>query len=108
MDEYKDESGLNEEPLEILATRRDVTGTKAVQIHEYHGDGEVEYVKVSYDGEVRNLLLHSTVYPYGESPYNQEIESVPYIVIQNDVYEISSFISVGYNDEEYRKIESKQ
>lgn len=95
----------NEERLEVLASRRDRENKKSIQIHDYQNEGNVEYVKVSYDGEVRNLLLHNTVYPYGESPYNQEIESVPYIVIKNDVYEISTFMSVGYNDDDYRKSE---
>lgn len=92
-----------DEVLEVLASRRDMNNAKAVQLHEYNNENGVEYVKVSYDGEVRNLLLHNTVYPYGESPYNQEIESVPYIVIKNDVYEINTFLSVGYDDEDYRK-----
>lgn len=93
---------MADERLEILASRRDIKNEKPIQIHEYNMENGVEYVKVSYEDEVRNLLLHNTVYPYGESPYNQEIESVPYIVIRNDVYEIKSFISVGYDDEEYR------
>lgn len=94
---------VNGERLEVLASRRDRKNEKSIQIHDYTSEGNIEYVKISYDGEVRNLLLHNTVYPYGESPYNQEIESVPYIVIKNDVYEIKTFISVGYNDEDYRK-----
>lgn len=91
------------ERLEILASRRDKNDKKAIQIHDYNEVNGVEYVKISYDGEVRNLMLHNTVYPYGESPYNQEIDSVPYVVIKNDVYEINTFVSVGYDDDDYRK-----
>ena len=92
-----------EERLEILASRMDMEDKKAIQIHDYKRANGVEYVVISYDGEVKNLILHNTVYKYGESPYNQEIESVPYVVIKGNVYEIKSFISVGYRDEDYRK-----
>lgn len=96
-----------EERLVILASRRDLEDKKSIQIHDYNYESGVEYVKVSYDGEVRNLLLHSTVFPYGSSPYNQEIDKVPYMVIKNDVYPISSFLSVGYDDDDYRKHKAK-
>lgn len=95
--------GRQEERLEILASRRDVNDDKPIQIHEYNVANGVEYVKLSYDGEVRNLMLHNEVFPYGESPYNQEVDSVPYVVIKNDVYEIRTFVSVGYDDDDYRK-----
>lgn len=88
-----------EEPLEILASRRDVTDKIPIQIHDYTFDEGIEYVKVSYGGEVRNLLVHSTVYEKGKSPYNQEISKVPYIVIKNDVYPIDTFVTVGYRDD---------
>lgn len=88
-----------EEDLEIIASRRDITGEIPIQIHDYTFEKGIEYVKVSYGGEVRNLLVHSTVYGKGKSPYNQEITKVPYIVIKNDVYPINSFVTVGYRDD---------
>ena len=97
------EMDRQEERLEILASRRDINDEKSIQIHDYNMVNGVEYVKISVDGEVRNLMLHNQVFPYGESPYNQYINSVPYVVIKNDVYEISTFVSVGYNDDDYRK-----
>lgn len=88
-----------DEPLEILASRRDIEDKVSIQIHEYFFVKGIEYVKVSYGGEVRNLLVHSEIYPKGKSPYNQEIKKLPYIVIKNNVYPIDTFVTVGYRDD---------
>lgn len=89
---------------EIIGSRMDMKDEKPILILDYQYVNNIEYVKVSYDGGVRNLLVHNRVYKYGESPYNQEIENVPYIVIKNDVYELTSFVTVGYRDGDYTTI----
>ena len=93
--------------LEVLAARltHDKQGT--VRIHNLATRttaalGDIEYVEVSYGGERNNLLLHYEWFTPKNCPYNQVPQVVPYIVIKNDVYELGSFNSIGYEDEELR------
>lgn len=90
--------------MEILAARRDVENKGSLQIngYTYNEEQDVDYVKITYqigeEKETKNLMLHYERYTQENCPYNQIPESTPYVVIKNNVYEISSFTSLGFDD----------
>lgn len=82
---------------EILATIRSEDG-KSIKVLDYiysHKTDGVDYVKVKYDDETRNLMVHYEVFSEEESPYGEEVNDVPYLVIKGKVYPISQFKSLG-------------
>lgn len=94
---------VNEEDitkLEVLAARTSLDGDEPIRIHQYHEKGELEYVDVTFRGDRKNLQLHYERFRAGECPYNQLPQTTPYIVIKGDVYEISTFTSIGYREED--------
>lgn len=97
----------NVNQLEVIAARMAYDGKGTIRIHNVAtrttpNYGEIEYVDVSYNDERNNLLLHYERFTKEDCPYNQVPQVVPYIVIKNDVYDLSSFHSVGYEGEEIK------
>lgn len=86
--------------LEVLAARNSLDGDEPIRIHQYHVKGELEYVDVTFRGERKNLQLHYERFRDDDCPYNQVPQTTPYIVIKGDVYEISTFTSIGYREED--------
>lgn len=89
--------------LPILAARQSLDGETSIRIHDFKAGEEIDsidYVTVSYQDEVRNLLLHYTRFTKEECPYNQVPQSTPYIVIKDDVYELASFATLSYKDKD--------
>ena len=96
------DSNVNQ--LEVIAARMSIDGKDTIRLHNVAtrttpSYGDIEYVDVTYNDERNNLLSHYERFTKEDCPYNQVPRVVPYIVIKNDVYEIESFRSVGYEGE---------
>lgn len=65
-------------------------------------DGEFEvYVTIEHKGKESNVLLQEKNYKKGECPYNEEfIKTVPYFVVENEVYYLEDIFEVSYEEEE--------
>lgn len=68
---------------------------KPIFIISVHIAKGTQYALVSYDNqEPRYLELHSTMFTKEDCPYNQVPDLVPYLVIENNVYDLDSFLSL--------------
>lgn len=87
---------MSEEREEVIAARMTMDEKEPIRIHYFEHRGDIEYVRVSFQGETKNLLLHYERFSREDCPYNQVPVNTPYIVIKNDVYELESFRSIGF------------
>ena len=78
--------------MNLLGYREDNDGESLLL---YEGSDEKFFVK--YKGELIEIEEKYTIVPDGT--YNQPVDDVPYIVLDNDIYEIASFTDV-YNYED--------
>lgn len=62
---------------------------KNVSIYEYGEDGA--YVIVGYGNKVLKVPVRYELPELGENPYNQDLIFPPYIVLDNDVYNLYEF-----------------
>lgn len=84
----------------LLGTFRNAQDTDNIHIldiltTEIDGEDEI-YLVVRYKGKVENLLLQEYGFRGEECPYNTDkIKSVPYFVIENNVYYTSDIAELG-------------
>lgn len=89
------------EQLRIIASRRNYDDTHNIQIHDIVQmkdsiSGFIDmYATVTYKGSTKNLLVMDNVYRTGESPYVDEVIRTPYLVIEDRVYYLDEFESLG-------------
>lgn len=92
--------------LDRIASRVSVD-KKPIFILSVHIVKGTQFALVSYDNqEPRYLELHSTMFSKEDCPYNQVPDLVPYLVIENNVYDLDSFSSLDrlgldYVDEKF-------
>lgn len=84
--------------LDVLAARNSMDGNYPIRIHNFAHRGEIEFVDVTFQGDRKNIQLHYKRYNDDDCPYNQVPQTTPYIVLKNDVYEISTFTTIGYQE----------